>query len=234
MPSFIYAVRVGRTKGLFSSWQTRAECEKQVKGFPNAKYKKFPTEAEANAFLNEAQTGSSKRPMQSDSQSNSKRIKLDTKDVEMKSGDRVVVYTDGCCHNNGKCNARAGLGVFWGTSDHEDNVSERLVGRQTNNRAEIMAVVRAIKIAKKRDYKSLEIRTDSEFLINCITKWMDKWKSNRWMLSKGKPVVNREELEELDVVSQGIQIHYVHVRGHQGEEGNEQADRLANEGARKS
>lgn len=89
---------------------------------------------------------------------------------------------------------------------------------------------------------------------------MPKWKENGWKTVTGKPVANREELQELDYASQGIRVHYVmypltsiksglafwcrpesmdkfyhfqnHVRGHSGVEGNERADALANEGAR--
>ena len=48
----------------------------------------------------------------------------------------MSVYTDGACKSNGKNGARAGVGIFWGVS-HPLNISRRLIGRQTNNRAEI-------------------------------------------------------------------------------------------------
>ena len=51
--------------------------------------------------------------------------------------DRVVVYTDGACSYNGREGARAGIGVYWGDK-HPFNVSERLGGKQTNQRAEIL------------------------------------------------------------------------------------------------
>ncbi|KAK7503966.1 hypothetical protein BaRGS_00004698 [Batillaria attramentaria] len=143
------------------------------------------------------------------------------------------VYTDGASIDNGRATARAGIGVFWGhNSPH--NVAERLAGKQTNNRAEIHAAKVAIQQAKRKGIKNLVLHTDSEFLINGITKWIRNWKRNGWKLSTGGPVVNREDFEELDAASQDMNVKWVHVRGHCGIEGNEAADRLANEGAQKS
>ena len=106
----------------------------------------------------------------------------------------------------------------------------------------------------------LNVNTDSQFTINCATKWMDKWKDNDWTLSNGKPVANREDLEKLDTAMTGMDIKWVmffrrpliwdlsnmmrgetkcsyflqsYVAGHRGHYGNEAADRLAVQGAEK-
>jgi ribonuclease HI len=55
----------------------------------------------------------------------------------------------------------------------------------------------------------VELRTDSEFTVNCMTDWIRGWKANGWRASNGQPVVNREELEELDEISQKMKIRYV-------------------------
>ncbi|XP_075270906.1 ribonuclease H1 isoform X1 [Opisthocomus hoazin] len=80
-------------------------------------------------------------------------------------GDFAVVYTDGCCSGNGRNRARAGIGVYWGPG-HPLNTSERLAGRQTNQRAEIHAACKAIEQAKSQNIKKLIIYTDSKFTIN--------------------------------------------------------------------
>ncbi|ESO92455.1 hypothetical protein LOTGIDRAFT_120973 [Lottia gigantea] len=143
----------------------------------------------------------------------------------------TIVYTDGACFNNGQKGATAGVGVYWGPH-HKDNVSRSLDGRQTNNRAEIHAAIIAIEQAKSKNIDKLVLYTDSEFLINSITKWIDGWKRRDWKLSTGKPVINKEDFEELDKALEGINVKWVYVRGHCGNPGNEAADRLANEGAR--
>lgn len=68
--------------------------------------------------------------------------------AEFSEEETAVVYTDGCCHNNGQEGALAGIGVYWG-ADSPLNIAEPLVGRATNNRAEIHAAVRAIAQAKE-------------------------------------------------------------------------------------
>jgi len=81
---------------------------------------------------------------------------------------------------------------------------------------------------------SIEIRTDSQFMINCMTNWIQNWKRNRWLTKNHEPVKNRAELERLDEQAQNLRIKWTHVRGHVGEHGNEQADMLAKQGAEKS
>ncbi|XP_008504412.2 ribonuclease H1 isoform X1 [Calypte anna] len=147
-------------------------------------------------------------------------------------GDFAVVYTDGCCSGNGHNKARAGIGVYWGPG-HPLNTSERLPGRQTNQRAEIHAACKAIEQAKSQNIKKLIIYTDSKFTINGITSWVDNWKTNGWRTSSGGSVINKEDFERLDNLSKGIEIQWMHVPGHAGFQGNEEADKLAREGASK-
>jgi len=122
-----------------------------------------------------------------------------------------------------------GIGVYWG-ENHVDNVSEPLSGKQTNNRAEIQAVVTAIKQAKSRGHKSVTVRTDSKFLLESITIWAHKWIKNNWTLSTGGPVKNKDDFQELIQEMQGIQVHWEKVRAHCGIHGNEKADQLARDG----
>ncbi|GAB6020761.1 Ribonuclease H1 [Chamberlinius hualienensis] len=142
----------------------------------------------------------------------------------------VHVYTDGACSSNGKINSQGGIGVYWGPNNPM-NVSEPLFGRQTNNRAEIMAAVRALRQAKSAGYKNVVLHTDSQFLINGITKWIRKWKANGWKLSSGGSVINKEDFEALDDAQKGLIVRYKYVKGHSGDPGNEAADRLATQAA---
>lgn len=83
----------------------------------------------------------------------------------------IQVYTDGACSANGRTAAKAGIGVYWG-DDHHLNVSEPVSGRATNNCGEIQAATKAIKQAVDNGIEKLTINTDSQFLINAVTKWM--------------------------------------------------------------
>lgn len=253
-----YAVRRGRNPGIYNDWDS---CRDQVNQFSQARYKKFSTREEAEAFVagednysgggsNSCKRnygGSSKYSGSGYSGSSSyrsinyggyysqpKRFKStdSSSDSSDSSDGPVSVYTDGACTDNGRDGARAGIGVYWGPNHHR-NVSQRLPGRQTNNRAEIHAARHAIEQAKSEGIRDLKIHTDSQFLINGMTKWIHGWKRNGWKLSTGQPVINREDFEALDKASKGINLQWEHVRGHQGVHGNEEADKLANEGANK-
>ncbi|KAM7368342.1 hypothetical protein PAMP_014568 [Pampus punctatissimus] len=147
-------------------------------------------------------------------------------------GDAVVVYTDGCCSANGKVGARAGIGVYWG-HNHPLNVAERLHGRQTNQRAEIQAACKALEQAKEKNIKKLVLYTDSKFTINGVTSWVKNWKLNGWRLKSGGPITNKEDFVKLDKLNAEMEVVWLHIPGHAGYRGNEEADRLSREGAAK-
>ena len=93
----------------------------------------------------------------------------------------AVVYVDGACKNNGQSNAKGGCGIFWGHF-HPLNTSEQLLGgKQSNNCAELSAAIIAITQALKLKMTEIEIHTDSKYVKDGITKWIDQWKCNSWI-----------------------------------------------------
>jgi len=142
----------------------------------------------------------------------------------------VNVWTDGACSSNGNRGAKAGVGVYFGDGSPL-NISEPVVGRATNNMAEIQAVTRAAETAVKAGMTKIRVNTDSKFLIDCITKWMPGWKRRGWLTAEKKPVINKQELQEMESALRPLVVQWNHVRGHQGNHGNEQADKLARDGA---
>lgn len=119
----------------------------------------------------------------------------------------------------------------WLTTRHPRNVSEALKGtRQTNQRAELTAISRALDVAPM--HRHVEIFTDSRYAIDCVTNWYVKWQTNGWVNAKGKPVENRDlvsdvrrTIEEREML--GVRTGFVWVKGHANDPGNEAADRLA-------
>ncbi|KIW28807.1 uncharacterized protein PV07_04677 [Cladophialophora immunda] len=115
------------------------------------------------------------------------------------------------------------------------NVSEALKGsKQTNQRAELTAILRALDIAPR--HREVTIYTDSKYSIDCVTNWYRNWKKNGWVNTKGKPVENkdlvmdiRERIEEREHL--GKLTYFVWVKGHTDNPGNIAADRLAVQGA---
>ncbi|CAG2067159.1 unnamed protein product, partial [Timema podura] len=120
----------------------------------------------------------------------------------------VQVYTDGACEKNGFAGAKAGIGVWFGMN-HPLNTSEPVRGRATNNTAEIQAAILAIELAKSAGVKKLCINTDSQFLINSITKWIRKWRRNNWKLTDGGPVKNKEDFVTLDAAMKSVVVKWV-------------------------
>jgi ribonuclease HI len=115
----------------------------------------------------------------------------------------LVVHIDGACRNNGKADARAAFGVYFGPNSKYNTfglLDSSLP--QTSNRAEIEALVQAIKVLKlitANDIKvqDIKIATDSEYLANAIALWMDGWKEDGGVKSNGEPVAHFEVLEEI-------------------------------------
>jgi ribonuclease HI len=111
------------------------------------------------------------------------------------------------------------------------NVSEALKGnKQTNQRAELTAVQRALEVAPR--HRDVTIYTDSRYAIDCVTNWYKGWERNGWRNSKGKPVENMDLVKVVRaLIAEREEMRkrtlFVWVKGHAGDEGNTEADRLA-------
>ncbi|XP_068208908.1 ribonuclease H1-like isoform X2 [Palaemon carinicauda] len=192
----------------------------------------------SNGSEAKSESGAEKRKHSDDedeeTEEGTEKKKLATDDKTKFSTDSdgfMIVYTDGACQFNGRHGAQAGVGVFFG-HDHPLNVSEPVRGKATNNMAEIQAATYAVELAQASGFKKVAVHTDSQFMINCMTSWLKGWKKKNWVKSDGEPVKNKDELIALDKACEGIAVKWVHVKGHDGHEGNEEADRLARQGAK--
>ena len=172
------------------------KCNESVKGFKNALYKKFDTIEAAEQFI---------KP-----------------DLIFKPD--YYVYTDGSCIHNGKTNARAGYGIYFGPGDPR-NVSKRVDGKQTNNVAELTAIIEVYPFIEEDIKKGLRvtIMSDSLYSIRSIT----------CSISDDTP--NKELVEHAQALYKNNQsVQFVHVKAHTNYTdihslGNEEADRLANQ-----
>jgi len=145
--------------------------------------------------------------------------------------DVTEIYTDGACSGN------PGPGG-WGTLiEFADGQTHELGGRDqatTNNRMEMQAAIAALEFLSESDInsKSVILHTDSEYLKNGITKWINGWKRKGWKTSAGKPVLNKDLWQKLDELTQALSKHdltidWRYVRGHAGNPGNERCDEIA-------
>ena len=172
----------------------------------------------------------------------------------------VRIYTDGSSLSNGQVGANGGVGVYFGPLDKR-NISEPLTGtKQTNQRAELTAMLRALEVGPKD--RKLDIVTDSKYAIQCVTEWSIKWRSNGWVNSSNKPVENKDLVSKIiDMLEERFRLNqhrigeedesekrrqekvaqpwnwgpcgvkFTWVKGHDKDVGNNAADRLAVEGA---
>lgn len=136
----------------------------------------------------------------------------------------IKIYTDGACKGN------PGVGG-WGAIIMQDEKNIELFGGEnetTNNRMELMAVIMALKEISSN--LELTIYTDSTYVQKGISEWIKNWKVNNWRSSSKKPVKNKDLWIELDEAVGSRKINWKWVKGHAGNEGNEKADELANQG----
>jgi ribonuclease HI len=136
----------------------------------------------------------------------------------------VDIYTDGACKGNPGVGGWGAL-LIMGKHNREIYGGELVT---TNNRMELMAVIRALEALKRRC--RVRIHTDSQYVQLGISKWIHGWKKNGWRTADKKPVKNAELWQELDALAARHEIEWLWVRGHAGDHGNERADELANRG----
>lgn len=136
----------------------------------------------------------------------------------------VHVYTDGACRGN------PGPGG-WGVSLRYNGTVKNFFGAETestNNRMELMAAIMALESLTRPC--TIKLHTDSKYVLEGITKWMKDWKKRGWKTAARKPVKNKDLWQALDEAVTRHDIEWKWVKGHDGNEGNEEADALANLG----
>lgn len=213
-----YAVSKGRTTGIFNNWN---DCNKSITGYPGAIFKKFNLKSEAEQFINKTNNNIDNY-FQSFYEDNNKQ-NISENNIKLK-----YIYTDGACINNGTELAKAGIGVYFGKNDKR-NISETIDGKQTNNTAELKAIIKVYDIIKEEIIKGEKfvIMSDSMYAINSAT-------TNRLEKNKNKEIPNKELVKEIyDIYKNYPNVEFTHIKAHTDEKdehslGNEQADILAN------
>ncbi|MDK1286810.1 ribonuclease H family protein [Pseudoalteromonas umbrosa] len=219
-----YVVWKGRETGIFTTW---TQCKSLVDGFAGARYKSFPSLAEAEAAFGK------KSNLQGEKSTASKGAKapkpapvtqaqIDTMPYEFK------IFTDGACDPN-PGEAGTGLAIY-----QSNQLAELWYGFYqpvgTNNTAELRGLKQALVVALGylEQGHTVGIFCDSKYAIDCITKWAIGWQKKGWTKSDG-------EIKNLDIIQPTFEIYQKiatkvkihHVNGHVGIEGNELADRMS-------
>jgi ribonuclease HI len=137
---------------------------------------------------------------------------------------KVEIFTDGACRGN------PGPGG-WGALLRCGDVERELYGGAldtTNNRMELQAAIEALKALSQRC--SVDLTTDSVYVKDGITRWLEGWKKKGWQTAARKPVKNVDLWQALDEENQRHDVRWHWVKGHSGHAENERADLLANLG----
>lgn len=195
----VYAVRKGKTTGLFCSW---SECEAAVTGYPGAEFKSFLTEDEAKKYLGYED------------------LKVENKEVLNKEEHGLVAYVDG------SFDAAIGKYAFGcviltpdgdiikesGNGDNPESLAIRNVA------GEMLGAMTAVRWAIKNGYDNLELRYDYEGI--------EKWATGAW---KAKNTLTQKYAEYMQRQQNHIKISFRKVKAHSGDYYNEEADKLAKE-----
>lgn len=238
-PKF-YVVWVGRQTGIFTSWE---ECSRQVKGYPKARFKSFPTREEAESAFSKGPRGSAPaKPGESSGgggatsgKQPARRKAPASAGTSADAGKRydTEIYCDGACEPN-PGDAGSGMAIY-----RDGKLSELWYGLYnpagTNNTAELNALHQALLVAQQEVARgaSVRIHCDSTYTINAITKWAGGWKRRGWKKADGQPIKNPEIIQRTHALYESLKskVTIAHVKGHAGVEGNELADRMAMYGA---
>jgi len=184
-----YAVHRGHETGIFKTWE---ECKNATAGYRKARFKKFSNPEEAAYFV---ETGLllNKLIKQNTKQDDSDKKKLGfadivIKQIELNNGpypDGINIYTDGSLIRKGK-KISAGYGIYVPTVNIR--ISRPLLGKKTNNRAELTAIIEAIKLLPD---DQLNIYTDSKYSIYIVTGTGKRYLKN-----------NRTDVPNLDLIQE--------------------------------
>lgn len=134
------------------------------------------------------------------------------------------MFTDGACRGN------PGPGG-WGVLLRYGGTQKELWGGEpdtTNNRMELMAAIKGLEALSRRC--EVILTTDSQYVKNGITRWIDNWKRKGWKTASRQPVKNVDLWQRLDELVGQHDVTWHWVKGHSGHSENEIADQLANRG----
>ena len=135
----------------------------------------------------------------------------------------IEIFTDGACRGNPGV---GGWGAILIYKDHKKEISG-YSQNTTNNIMELTAVIKSLDSLKEECH--VIITTDSNYVKNGITDWINNWKNNGWKTAKKQPVKNKDLWIALDQLVSKHNIKWKWIKGHSGHPENERADELANE-----
>jgi len=235
--AYYYAVKIGENPGIYGSW---TECEKQVKGYPNAQFKKWKTREEAEAYINGNSTSTphgsgvsslglgSKTP--SFREEKGKAELFPAQDGSLTAIEELfqstktdcIAYVDGSFE---KDSGVYGYGVVFiekngNIEEYIDSGREESYQSMRNVSGEILGALKATSLAVEKGYSSIAIFHDYQGIAS--------WAKGEWKCNKEKTIEYREKMLEFQ---KKLKISFHKVQAHSGDYFNERADLLAKQAA---
>jgi ribonuclease HI len=216
-----YVIWAGRRTGIFTDW---SEVQPLVDKFNGARFKSFPTQAEAEAAFRAGKprySGSARK-------TTTRKAAAEVADDASVATAEVRIYCDGACEPNP---GEAGSGIVVYAQGALTQLWYGLYNPHgTNNTAELSALHHALLMSEQviLGGHCVEVLSDSKYAINCISVWAPGWEARGWRKAGG-------EIRNLDIIKPTYELYnrikseakLSHVSAHVGTEGNELADRMA-------
>ena len=212
MAGKFYAVRVGRTPGIYNSWD---DCKAQTDGFPNATYKSFKTAAEAAEFMGWGETSKKQATINEAVGNKTSEVSNSTTENDLEN----VAYVDGS-FNVATGEFSYGVVMFHNGQEHtfSKSFSDPELASMRNVAGEIKGAEAAMEYAYKNGMTTLTIYHDYEGI--------SKWPLRLWAANKEGTKAYQKYYDE---IKKYVDIKFVKVKGHSGDKYNDLADKLAKE-----
>jgi ribonuclease HI len=229
MAQKFYVVWSGRQTGVFTDWGI---VQRAVDKYAGARFKSFPTRAEAEQAFGRG--GYASIPPKTASRQKVSTPDRDRSAAHFSQQFDVSIYCDGACEPN-PGNAGSGIVVY-----RAGKLAELWFGLYnpmgTNNTAELNALYHALRMAEAeiKIGNIVEVCSDSAYSINCVSSWASNWEKKGWKKPGGE-IKNLEIIQDCYAIYRRIkeEVILTHVAAHVGTEGNELADRMAMLGAQR-
>ena len=139
----------------------------------------------------------------------------------------ITIYTDGSCHNK---TGHGGWGAIVFAPDGKQYEFSGAVVGTTNNQMEMLAVIRVLSLF--RTDNPITLYSDSSYVVKGCNEYIQQWSLNNWQKAKDREIKNLSYWKRLKPLLDRLDVDIKWVKGHSGDYGNDQADRLAGEAMR--
>ena len=220
--SKFYAVKRGLKPGIYKTWE---ECKKQVLNFPGARYKSFKTLLEAQQFMTNQFCKGKKKALLDKSKNSFDKDKTSqiytniNRSIDNSKKSEAFAYIDGSFNESTKIYGYGGFIMYKGEKYIiKGNGNDHGMKEMRNVAGEVLASKEVIKKAIELKIKNIDIYYDYEGI--------KKWATGEWKRNKEETKEYHDFFQKIKSI---INVNFIKVKGHSGEKGNDEADRLAKE-----